>query len=193
MLSGTDQPLRFHMMRASNRVTHICAAVSIALLVGACGSSSSGGRASTGGASSSGAAATSSTASAPSGDSSSTVAIITVPGYGKVLGTGAGKALYMLTADPSNSSKCDSTCASVWPPLTVTGKPTAGNGISSSMLSEFKRSDGKEQVSYNGHPLYTYTGPTAASGEGLASYGGIWYLLDANGKPVKKTLGNGAY
>lgn len=161
------------------RTPQLLAAVLVAVLIAACGSSSpsSGGGTTTG-------------SSNASGGGSATVVLGSVSGYGNVLETSSGQALYVFSADGKNSSTCTKTCASVWTPLTPSGTPTAGSGVKSSMLSTFKRSDGTEQVSYNGHPLYTYGGP-AGSGAGLASNGGVWYLVAADGTAVKHTKGNG--
>lgn len=114
-----------------------------------------------------------------------------VPGYGTALATAHGSSLYVLTADPSGGSSCTGSCAKEWPPLTVTGKPSAGSGVSAALLSTFKRSDGTTQVLYDGHALYTRSGMTAGAAAGTASDGGIWYLLSPSGKPIKSTTGSG--
>lgn len=114
-----------------------------------------------------------------------------VSGYGTVLATASGKPLYLLTADPSGGSSCSGACAKQWPPLTVTGKPSAGPGVNTSMLSSFTRSDGTEQVLYDGHALYTHSGLSASAVAGTAADGGIWYLVSPSGKPIKSTTGSG--
>jgi predicted lipoprotein with Yx(FWY)xxD motif len=145
-----------------------------AIALSACGSSSTGGN------------------SGGSGSSSSaTVITKKVAGYGTVLATPSGKTLYLLTADPSGQSKCTGSCAAQWPPLTANGTPTAGPGVSSSMLSTFKRSNGAEQVAYDKHALYTHTGSGLTSGAGVAQNGGVWYLVSPSGKPIKSTTGGG--
>ena len=150
----------------------------IAVSVAACGSSSNNTTSST-------------TTKSSAATSNATLKVINVSGYGKVLGTAAGKPVYLLTSDPKNGSSCTGGCASQWPPLTDTSKPTAGPGVNASLLSTFKRSDGTTQVSYNGHALYTYTGSTAGSGAGLAEYGGDWYLVSASGAAIKSTASGG--
>jgi predicted lipoprotein with Yx(FWY)xxD motif len=112
-----------------------------------------------------------------------------VPGYGTVLATAAGKPLYLLSADPKGGSKCDAACAKDWPPLTG-GKPSADGKVDSSKLASFKRSDGDEQVLYNGHALYTYTGEELA-GIGTKLLGGTWYLVSPKGEPIKTTATGG--
>ena len=114
-----------------------------------------------------------------------------VSGYGQVLATSKGTPLYVFTGDPSGGSKCAGACAKQWEPFTVSGKPTAGSGASSGMLSTFKRTDGRTQVLYNGHALYTHSGASAASVAGTASDGGIWYLVSPAGKPITKTNSGG--
>ena len=76
-------------------------------------------------------------------------------------------------------SECDGACASAWPPLTTSGKPTAGAGVVAAASSgTAKRPDGTTGVTYDGHPLYTYAGdgaPGQTAGEGLTDYGAPWY------------------
>ena len=113
-----------------------------------------------------------------------------VNGYGSVLVTAADQPIYILSTDPSGSSKCSGSCAKAWKPVTVSGAPKAGSGASTSLLSSFKRSDGTTQVLYDKHALYTHAG-SAASAAGTASDGGVWYLINAKGKVVKSTTSGG--
>jgi predicted lipoprotein with Yx(FWY)xxD motif len=108
---------------------------------------------------------------------------------GKVLVDGNGRTLYLFEADKGTMSKCDGACAAAWPPLTSSGKPTAGAGVNASKLGTTKRPDGTTGVTYAGHPLYTYAGDTAkgqTAGEGLTDYGAEWYALSAAGKTVER-------
>jgi predicted lipoprotein with Yx(FWY)xxD motif len=69
----------------------------------------------------------------------------------------------------------------------TTGAPTAGNGAKASLLGTTKRSDGTEQVTYNQHPLYLFTGDTApgqTTGQGSAGFGAPWYVLAPGGDPI---------
>ena len=109
---------------------------------------------------------------------------------GKILVTTQGRTLYLFAPDKGGKSSCYGSCASYWPPLLVTGKPTAGAGVKASLLGVTTRKDGKHQVTYGGHPLYTYVGDTAAgktSGEGLNLSGGLWWAVSPTGKAVKTT------
>jgi predicted lipoprotein with Yx(FWY)xxD motif len=118
---------------------------------------------------------------------------------GKILVTAQGRTLYLFAPDKRGKSTCYGSCASYWPPLLVTGKPTAGTGVKASLLGVTVRKDGKHQVTYNGHPLYAYVGDTAAgktSGEGLDLSGGLWWVVSPAGTAVKNTTsssGGGGY
>jgi predicted lipoprotein with Yx(FWY)xxD motif len=147
--------------------------VSVGLVVAGCGGSSKDG----GGG-----------ASARAG--STTVGTMTVIGYGKALAI-AGHPLYLLSSDPPGGSRCTGACTSTWPPLTTKGPPAAGPGVDSSLLSTFKRPDGKTQVLYDKHALYTHTGRGLVSGAGVRSEGGTWYLVAPSGKPMKATKSGG--
>jgi predicted lipoprotein with Yx(FWY)xxD motif len=109
---------------------------------------------------------------------------------GKILVTSQGRTLYLFAPDKHGVSTCYGSCASYWPPLLVTGKATAGAGVKASLLGVAMRKDGKHQVTYNGHPLYTYVGDSAAGktkGQGLDISGGLWWVVSPAGQAVKTT------
>jgi predicted lipoprotein with Yx(FWY)xxD motif len=72
---------------------------------------------------------------------------------GKILDDTHGRTLYLFKRDSGTKSTCAGACASAWPPLRVSGEPTVGSEASASMVGTASRSDGKPQVTYNGHPL----------------------------------------
>ena len=154
-------------------------AVISALVLAACGGSSSGGSSSS---------STTSTSAAQAATSSA-VPVITSKSssLGTFLVDAKGRTLYLFEADKGPMSACAGACASVWPPLKTTGKPSAGAGVTASKLGTTKRSDGATEVTYNGHPLYTYAGDSApgqTSGQGLDDYGAEWYALSAGGSKI---------
>jgi len=105
-------------------------------------------------------------------------------GLGKVLVNSQGRTLYLFQADQGTTSACTGACATAWPPLRASGKPSIGAGLQSSAVGTTKRSDGKPQVTYHGHPLYTYVGDHKAgdtTGQGLNAFGGGWFALTASG------------
>jgi len=98
-----------------------------------------------------------------------------------VLTNAKGFTLYWFAPDTPTSSKCNGSCTTYWPP--VSGPVTAGAGVTGT-LSVITRADGSKQASYNGHPLYTYSGDTApgqAKGNGLNISGGVWHEVTASG------------
>jgi predicted lipoprotein with Yx(FWY)xxD motif len=107
---------------------------------------------------------------------------------GKILVDSKGDTLYLWQADTGTASTCHGACASAWPPLTTTGKPIAGPGLSASKLGTTKRQDGTTEVTYNGHPLYTFVGdraPGQAVGEGNQGFGAEWDVLSAAGNKIE--------
>src|SRR4051794_31019729 len=81
-------------------------------------------------------------------------------GLGKILVDSKGRTLYELEADGKNKSTCSGDCATNWPPYAAPKKITVGSGVTKSKLKVIKRSDGKKQLSYNGHPLYRFIADT---------------------------------
>lgn len=99
----------------------------------------------------------------------------------------SGRAIYVYTEDTQNSSNsaCTGGCATTWPPVTVTGTPTAGTGVNASLLGTITRDDGTMQATYNGWPLYYNSADTASgaiSGQGME---GKWFLVSATGNAIK--------
>ena len=108
---------------------------------------------------------------------------------GKVLVGPNGRAVYLFEKDKGTTSECSGACAKAWPPLTTSAKPTAGTGVTASMLGITKRADGTEQVTYNGHPLYYFEGDTKSgtiAGQGSEAFGAEWYTVGASGSKVEK-------
>ena len=98
-----------------------------------------------------------------------------------VLTTIKGLTLYWFAPDTPTRSNCNGVCAGYWPPLT--GTPSAGPAVTGT-LGTIKRSDGTIQVTYNGHPLYTYVGdtiPGQAFGNNLNLNGGLWHEMTVHG------------
>lgn len=107
--------------------------------------------------------------------------------YGTILVTSTGLTAYMNSGDSPTTSVCSGACLPVWTPLTTSGAPRAGSGLKAGRLGTLARSDGSKQVTYYGHPLYTFahdTAPGQVNGEGVVSFGGTWYVLDTAGQPV---------
>jgi predicted lipoprotein with Yx(FWY)xxD motif len=102
---------------------------------------------------------------------------------GKVLVGVDGHSLYTFDSDTKNHSNCKGVCLKHWFPAMTTAKPAAGAGVAASHLGETS----KHQVTYYGHPLYTYVKDKKAGqvkGEGAFASGGYWWLTSAKGKTV---------
>jgi predicted lipoprotein with Yx(FWY)xxD motif len=111
-------------------------------------------------------------------------------GIGKILVDRAGFTVYEFTRDHGKHNSCVqiSHCPAAWPALTTTGKPLAGTGVNRTLLGTITLSGGVKQVTYAGHPLYTYvgdSGPGQTSYVGVSAFGGSWYALNTSGHAVK--------
>ncbi len=100
---------------------------------------------------------------------------------GSILTDSQDMTLYIFTKDTPNTSNCYNACANNWPPFLTSGAPTAGTGITASMLGTTTRSDGLTQVTYNGWPLYYFAGDKAAGDTNGEGKGGIWFVITPAG------------
>jgi predicted lipoprotein with Yx(FWY)xxD motif len=155
------------------------AAAAAAAALAACGSS---------GTSASGSSASSSGATAPSASASASASAAAVGlktakvGSVTVLTNAQGLTLYSFAPDTSAKSVCNGACATSWPPV----KPATTAAVKSPFAT-IKRSDGATQLTFHGHPLYTFVGdkaPGQASGNGVNAFGGLWHEAPASGGTV---------
>jgi predicted lipoprotein with Yx(FWY)xxD motif len=107
---------------------------------------------------------------------------------GPILATGTGNTLYDFVPDtPTHSACVTDDCVFGWPPLVQSGPIWLGKGLDPALVGRLKRPDGSTQISYGGHPLYTYNldvSPGVVMGQGIDQDGGPWYVLDAKGTQV---------
>jgi hypothetical protein len=71
--------------------------------------------------------------------------------------------------------------------VTTTGTATAAGSAKASDLGTITRSDGTKQVTYDGHPLYYFSGDSGtgmATGQGSDSFGAKWWLVAPSGSDV---------
>jgi predicted lipoprotein with Yx(FWY)xxD motif len=104
---------------------------------------------------------------------------------GMVLVDSNGMTLYDFHKDKGTTSSCYGPCAEAWPPMLTEGEPSVGNGASSSKLGTTERKDGTTQVTYAGHPLYTFVEdkkPGEANGNDVSAFGAQWYALKGSGE-----------
>ena len=108
---------------------------------------------------------------------------------GTILVDARGRTLYLFEKDRNGVSMCDSACAKNWPPLTSDATPRAGKGVHRSLLRLARSRNGTRQVTYAGHPLYTFVGDKRSgqtAGEGLDVFGAEWFTVAANGHKVEQ-------
>jgi predicted lipoprotein with Yx(FWY)xxD motif len=155
------------------------AAAGLAALA-ACGSSGTSGGASGGSTPS----ASTSAAAAAAGLKTAKVGGVTV------LTNAKGFTLYSFAPDTSTKSACNGACATTWPPVTAPANATAVKAP----FATITRSGGSTQVTFRGHPLYTFVGDKSAgqaSGNGVNAFGGLWHEAPASGKAPSGTSSSG--
>ncbi len=109
-------------------------------------------------------------------------------GLGTVLVDPSGMTLYLNTQDTATTSTCTGSCAATWPPLTASGSTKAGSGVQSAQLGTLMVGT-TDQVTYYGHPLYTYSGDSVAGDTNGQGVGGVWYAVSTKGTPAGKSGG----
>ena len=180
-----------------SRKTYAFALLALAAVLAIAGCGSSGASSTSGGGSSSeeskevsgGAYGEKSEAAATgeeaAGGEAANVSLAKVGDLGMVVVDSKGFTLYDFHKDEGGKPTCYGACAEAWPPLLTTGAPTPGNGAKASLLGTVERTDGTTQVTYAGHPLYTFVGdkkPGEGTGNDSKAFGGQWYALLGNGE-----------
>jgi predicted lipoprotein with Yx(FWY)xxD motif len=145
---------------------------------------------------SSGTSASSSGGSTPSASTSAAAAASGLKtakvGGVTVLTNAKGFTLYSFAPDTSTKSVCNGECATSWPPVQA---PVSASAVKSPFAT-IKRSSGSTQLTFRGHPLYTFVGdraPGQAHGNGVNAFGGLWHEAPVSGsaKPAGTSSPNG--
>jgi predicted lipoprotein with Yx(FWY)xxD motif len=172
------------------RKAPLCALTAAGLtLLAACGSS--------GGSDSPAAAPPAATSSTSASGSSGSGSVLSAQstGLGTILVDSRGRTVYVFANDKANVSNCDAACAANWPPVSApTPLPASLPGVSGA-IGMATRSDGSHQLSVAGHPVYTFTGDSAAgqtNGQGINLNGGVWTVVLPTGAPDTSPSGAGA-
>jgi predicted lipoprotein with Yx(FWY)xxD motif len=169
------------MRRPLLALTALAAAGAIAA---GCGSSTSG----SGGSSSGGGGGYGGGGSPTTGGQATAATVSTsTTKLGQILVDASGRTLYLFQKDQPNQSACSGACAAAWPVDQSARTPKAASGVKAAMLGTIKRTDGTTQVTYNQHPLYYYSGDSAAgqqAGQGLNAFGALWYVVAPSGAAV---------
>jgi predicted lipoprotein with Yx(FWY)xxD motif len=102
---------------------------------------------------------------------------------GTILVDEDGFTLYVFTNDTGGESSCYDDCATTWPP--VAGDTAIGSDLDTAMFGTTARTDGDEQLTVNGQPLYRYTpdaNPGDTTGQGV---GGVWFVVGSDGAMIE--------
>jgi len=103
---------------------------------------------------------------------------------GRILVDARGRTLYLFTKDRAGHSACVAGCTRVWPPALANGRMELGPGVRAAKVTTMRRRDGRRQLVYNGHPLYSLisdTAPGQASGQGFE---GTWFVVSPGGRAI---------
>jgi predicted lipoprotein with Yx(FWY)xxD motif len=92
----------------------------------------------------------------------------------KALPSGQSAYYFDLDSGAQGGTACRTTCAEKWPPVLIT--PDEEKSLTKD-YGVLDRGNGLKQMTYNGHPLYTFYQDRVAGevkGEGL---GGVWHVV----------------
>lgn len=102
---------------------------------------------------------------------------------GPILVDPDGFTLYMFTADTDGESTCYDACATLWPPIPA--DTPISSDLDESMFGSTTRTDGMEQLTVNGMPLYLYTPDTSPGDTTGQGFNGVWFVLDEDGAVIE--------
>ena len=133
-----------------------------------------------------------STTTTKAGSQTRTTSAVTVKtAHSATLGTllvdQSGLTLYRYTPDGTGKTTCTGACAAAWPPFTLPSGTThaaAGAGVAASALGTITRPGGALQVTFEGMPLYRFSGDSKAGdtkGQGVA---GTWVVVSPTTTPT---------
>jgi len=118
--------------------------------------------------------------------------IVADSAYGPMLYDARGQAIYLFDRETGRSPRCYRACAAAWPPVLADGADgadgaggavRAGSQVRSGLLGTVARRGGAQQVTYAGHPLYSYAheGPGQLLCHDVVEYGGRWLAVTPRG------------
>ena len=110
------------------------------------------------------------------------VVMVADSSLGSILVDGDGNTLYLFTPDKQGESVCYDQCEAAWPPLV--DDFVAGDGIDAALLGTAPRTDGTNQVTYNGWPLYYFANDAAPGDVNGQGVNDVWYVLSPDGQGI---------
>jgi predicted lipoprotein with Yx(FWY)xxD motif len=118
------------------------------------------------------------------------IASATIAKLGPVLVNAQGRTLYIFVPDKDKNVTCTGGCAAIWPPAFVPSgaKAAATGAVKQSLVGSDPDPAGGHVITYAGWPLYTYVADSAsgaATGQAINLNGGLWYVISPSGKVIK--------
>jgi predicted lipoprotein with Yx(FWY)xxD motif len=105
--------------------------------------------------------------------------------FGPILVDAEGRTLYMFKPDEAGTPTCYEDCEAAWPPLTVTGDITVGEGLDAATFTTVERTDGAMQVKAGSWPLYYFANDAAPGDVNGQGQGDVWYVVSPTGEPIE--------
>jgi predicted lipoprotein with Yx(FWY)xxD motif len=109
---------------------------------------------------------------------SPSVGVTTNPQAGDILVDDQGITLYRFTPDTPNTSTCYEGCARAWPPVLVDSVPTVQDSGLASGLGIAARTDGTQQLTYQGMPLYYFVGDHQSGDTNGQGIDDEWFVVN---------------
>ena len=103
---------------------------------------------------------------------------------GRILVDARGRTLYLFAKDRRGHSACTGGCTRVWPPALAPGRVQLGPGLQETKVTTMRRHDGRRQLVYNGHPLYSLTADTAPGQASGQAFEGSWFVVSPTGRAI---------
>jgi predicted lipoprotein with Yx(FWY)xxD motif len=120
----------------------------------------------------------------PGGPATALIRVARIQGFGLFLTDNAGRTLYAFAKDTKDASNCTDTCVQNWPPFTAPSEPQVDSPLNATLVTMVARQDGTMQVSYDGHPLYYYSGDRNLGDVKGHGIGNVWHVLSPKGSPM---------
>jgi predicted lipoprotein with Yx(FWY)xxD motif len=105
--------------------------------------------------------------------------------FGPILVDSEGRTLYMFKPDEAGTPTCYEDCEAAWPPLTVTGDITVGEGLDAATFTTVERTDGAMQVKAGTWPLYYFANDAAPGDVNGQGQGDVWFVVSPTGEPIE--------
>jgi predicted lipoprotein with Yx(FWY)xxD motif len=102
---------------------------------------------------------------------------------GEVIVDDEGLTMYLFMPDAQgDTSVCNDDCAAAWPPQVEIAE--VGEGLDASLVGTITRDDGTVQGTYNGWPLYYFSGDSAPGDVNGQALNDVWWVMDASGNAI---------